>query len=65
MPQVQMIEPINAISHFAPDKRRVCAYARVSSDSDDQLNSFMVQVEHYNRRIAENEDWELVDILRR
>lgn len=62
MPQVQLIEPVNSILQYAPDKRRVCAYARVSSDSDDQLNSFMVQVEHYNRRIAENEDWELVDI---
>lgn len=62
MPQVQLIEPVNAILQYAPSKLRVCAYARVSSDSDDQLNSFMVQVEHYNRRIAENEDWELVDI---
>lgn len=62
MPQIQVIDPVNAIGQYAPQKLRVCAYARVSSDSDDQLNSFMVQVEHYNRRIAENEDWELVDI---
>ena len=27
-------------------KIRVCAYARVSSDSDDQLNSFSAQVEY-------------------
>ena len=46
MPQVQVIEPVNAIYRYAPPKLRVCAYARVSSDSADQLNSFSVQMEH-------------------
>ena len=27
---------------------RVGAYCRVSTDSDDQLNSFFAQVQHYN-----------------
>ena len=62
MPQVQVIEPVNAIYRYAPPKLRVCAYARVSSDSADQLNSFSVQMEHYTSLIAGNEEWELVDI---
>jgi DNA invertase Pin-like site-specific DNA recombinase len=43
-------------------KLRVAAYARVSSDSDDQLNSYVAQVDYYTRHIASHEDWELADI---
>ena len=35
MPQVQVIQPIQQ----QPKRLRVAAYARVSSDSEDQLNS--------------------------
>lgn len=43
-------------------KLRVAAYARVSSDSDDQLNSYVAQVDYYTKHIASHEDWELADI---
>ena len=43
-------------------KCRVGAYARVSSDSDDQLNSFFNQVQHYTKLIKSNPEWEYVDI---
>ena len=43
-------------------KLRVAAYARVSTDSSDQANSFLAQMEHYNRLIAGNENWTLVDV---
>lgn len=46
----------------AAAKLRVAAYARVSSDSADQLNSYIAQVDFYTRLIASREDWELVDI---
>ena len=48
MPQVQIIEPTIKPQE---QKIRVCAYARVSSDSDDQLNSFSAQVEYFTRLI--------------
>ena len=32
------------------NSKRVCAYARVSTDSEDQLNSFESQVKYYNRK---------------
>lgn len=43
-------------------KLRVAAYARVSSDSDDQINSYIAQVDFYSKYIASKEDWEMVDI---
>lgn len=41
---------------------RVAAYCRVSSDSDDQRNSFSTQVQHYTQLIQSHPDWEFVDI---
>ena len=41
---------------------RVAAYCRVSSDSEDQLNSFAAQNTHYNTMISTHDRWELVDI---
>ena len=43
-------------------KLRVAAYARVSSDSEDQLHSFTAQTAHYTELIHQNPDWEFVDI---
>lgn len=41
---------------------RVAAYCRVSSDSTDQLNSYMAQIRYYENFLAESEDNELVGI---
>ena len=41
---------------------RVAAYCRVSSDSDDQLNSFAAQQSHYYDFIHSHDHWELADI---
>ena len=43
-------------------KLRVAAYARVSSDSDDQINSYIAQVDYYTKCIASKEEWEMVDV---
>lgn len=43
-------------------KLRVAAYARVSSNSEDQLNSFAVQNAHYTDLITSNPEWEFVDV---
>ena len=58
-PQVIVIDPIMQVRS---NKLRTAAYARVSSDSDDQLNSFAAQVSYYTALISENEGWEFVDI---
>ncbi|MBQ9513140.1 MAG: recombinase family protein, partial [Lachnospiraceae bacterium] len=43
-------------------KLRVAAYVRVSSDSEDQINSYIAQVDFYTKYISQHEDWELADI---
>lgn len=44
------------------DKIRVAVYARVSSNSEEQLNSFESQVSHYTRLIKTKENYVLSDI---
>ena len=41
---------------------KVAAYCRVSTDDEDQLNSYRVQKDYYTRYIANNEKWEFVDV---
>lgn len=43
-------------------KRKVCAYCRVSTDSDEQMASYDAQVSEYRKKINENPDWTMVDI---
>ena len=43
-------------------KLRVAAYARVSSNSEDQKHSFAAQNAYYSKLITDNPDWELVDV---
>lgn len=43
-------------------KRRVAAYARVSTDSDEQFTSFEAQVDYYTKLINAREDWEFVEV---
>ena len=38
-------------------KRRVAAYARVSTDSDEQLTSYEAQVDYYTQYIQERPEW--------
>jgi DNA invertase Pin-like site-specific DNA recombinase len=45
-----------------PSKKRVCAYCRVSTDSEEQMESFDAQVSEYTKKITDNPDWNLVDI---
>lgn len=56
------IHVIDARTGTTAEKLRVAAYCRVSSDSDDQLNSFLAQVRHYTTYIGQNPEWELTDI---
>ena len=58
MPQVKVIQPIAE----QEKKLRVAAYARVSSDSADQLNSFATQVGYYTSYIQSKEEWEFAGI---
>lgn len=44
------------------EKRRVAAYCRVSTDSDEQETSYEAQCRHYTEFIKENPTWEFAGI---
>ena len=58
----QRVIVIPAHDEIVAHKLRVAAYARVSSSSEDQLNSYRVQNQYYSELISNNPDWEMVDI---
>ncbi|MGN0106289.1 MAG: recombinase family protein, partial [Hominilimicola sp.] len=43
-------------------KRKVAAYARVSTDMEEQLTSYEAQVDYYTSYIKSREDWEFVNV---
>jgi len=49
--------PINA-----PVKRKVAAYARVSTDNEEQLTSYAAQISYYTEYIKSREDWDFVGV---
>lgn len=53
---------VSSKSHLTTGKRRVAAYARVSTDSEEQLNSYRSQVDYYTNYINGRSDWEMVSI---
>ena len=49
--------PINSTK-----KRRVAAYARVSTDNEEQLTSYEAQIDYYTKYINGRDDWEFVGV---
>ena len=47
---------------ITPAKRKVAAYARVSTDEDEQLNSYENQINYYTRYIQSKPEWEFVGL---
>ncbi len=43
-------------------KRRTAAYARVSTDSEEQLTSYEAQVDYYTNYIKGRDDWEFISV---
>ena len=66
MPKVTVIPPsINRATRqdiSAPTRRKVAAYARVSTDFEEQLTSYEAQISYYTNYIQRNPDWEFVKI---
>lgn len=44
------------------ERKRVAAYVRVSTDDEEQLQSFKSQKEYYEDRISKNKEWVMVGI---
>ena len=67
MNNVQIIAPTKVDSIFDKDLsesrvKRVAAYCRVSTDSEEQSTSFNNQIEEWTKRILENPDYQLVKV---
>ena len=66
MPEVTMIPAsiarTSAKASTGVQCRRVAAYARVSTDSEEQLTSYEAQVDHYTKYIQSREDWIFVGV---
>lgn len=58
---VRVIQPTVALVK-ENEIQRVAAYCRVSTDSEDQANSFSAQLKYYSDFIRSNEKMQLVDI---
>ncbi len=56
------LNPLTQMPIGAVRKRRVAAYARVSTDSDEQFTSYEAQVKVYSDMIKRNPEWEFVDV---
>ena len=64
---VSRIKKINQIPKapelvFKPKIVRVAAYARVSTNDADQLNSLVAQVDYYSKKVQETPEWVLVEV---
>lgn len=65
--EVQVIQPTLRAglmhSTLAPAiKQRVAAYARVSTEHEEQQSSYEAQVDYYTRKIKERSDWSFVEV---
>ena len=56
------IQPLSDIPAFSARPRRVAAYARVSTSSEEQLTSYEAQVDFYTRHIKNNPEWEFAGV---
>ena len=61
MAEVIIINPREKID-IATDEIKVAAYVRVSSDSEDQENSFITQYDYYVDKINKTPEYKFVDI---
>ncbi len=66
MPKITKIDAtINPLTHLPQigiAKRKTAAYARVSTDSDEQFTSYEAQVDYYTKMINNNPQWDFVKV---
>ena len=43
-------------------RKRTCAYARVSTEKEEQQNSYRAQVDHYTKHIMNNLEWDFAGV---
>ena len=67
MPKITIIEPTKQsnknLDAVTSRRLKVAAYARVSTEQDEQQNSYEAQVDYYTRYISSNPEWEFVSVF--
>ena len=58
----QTLHPLTGVAVLSTVRKRVAAYARVSTDSDEQQTSYEAQVDYYTRYIQSKAEWEFVKV---
>ena len=65
--KITIIEPVRQKIEITateiPEKLRVAAYARVSTEQDEQQSSYEAQVDFYTHYIQSNPNWEFVAVF--
>jgi len=60
---IDKYETLNKERMIQHTKRKVAAYCRVSTDNEDQANSFESQQRYFRQYIERNPDWELYEVF--
>ncbi len=60
---IDKYEILNQERKIQNTKRKVAAYCRVSTDNEDQANSFESQQRYFRQYIERNPDWELYEVF--
>ncbi len=60
---VSKYEILNQERKIQHKKKKVAVYCRVSTDSEDQADSFESQQRYFRQYIEHNSDWELYEIF--
>lgn len=62
--KIEATAPVMSALDLRPllKKKRVAAYARVSTEKDEQQNSYEAQIDYYTNLIRNNPEWEFADI---
>ena len=60
---IDKYETLNQERKIQNMKKKVAAYCRVSTDNDDQANSFESQQRYFRQYIERNPDWELYEMF--
>ncbi|MGJ4850650.1 recombinase family protein [Bacillota bacterium Meth-B3] len=56
------ISRFTAFPVASQQKRKVAAYARVSTDSDEQFTSYEAQIDYYTSYIKSREEWKFISV---
>ncbi len=56
-------DPRHAQKDIRKQRLRVAPYCRVSTNSEEQLDSYQAQIEYYTERIAAQPEWTMVDMF--